>query len=176
MAVPQQKFPEAYEGGKKSFFRTRYDSARDLYSYWYIQGISVFAFQLVAAVAAPSCSFLSCSFKTQTIGSHVRVALAGWCDTVRAWYEYDRISVFEHNALLCLVSCQAGTECIGSSTTLQNGVLVAVFGTTRSGRHAHAPGSSSVSSCCNGSLSFILMSGNLGALSFIFTHPPEDKK
>ena len=54
----------------------------------------------------------------------------------------------------------------------------------RSGRHAHAPGSSSASCCCNGSFGLNLHTCNMyylipgtwkcGSLSFVFTHPPED--
>ena len=55
----------------------------------------------------------------------------------------------------------------------------------RPGRHAHEPGSSSASCCCNGSLqrerglnrnTCVSDTWKCGSLIFIFTHPPEDEK
>ena len=50
----------------------------------------------------------------------------------------------------------------------------------RPGRHAHGPGSSSASCCCNGSVgsieTHVSVTWKCGSLRFIFTHTPEDKK
>ena len=48
------------------------------------------------------------------------------------------------------------------------------------GRHAHEPGSSSASCCCNGSVgsidTHVSDTWKCGSYSFLFTHPPGDKK
>ena len=50
----------------------------------------------------------------------------------------------------------------------------------RPGRHAHEPGSSSASCCCNGSVgkieTHVSDMWKCGSWSFIVTHPPEKKK